>query len=207
MTRDRFTTRALILESAAAIVSSRGVPALRINSLADAASCDKVLIYRYFDGLDGVLEALGAERMLWPRVALPDDSDSGHESLADAVRSLLLEEWAALSGASLMLAAAGAELSRGGETLSAPTAEQRAALHLRMIAGLRERYAIPPYVDLAALVELLSASLTAFALRAAHSNAAMASRESFDPSSPAGWRRIEKVLTAITRALLDPRGE
>ena len=52
MPRDRFATRAVILESAAAIVAAEGVAGIGVNSLAEAARCDKVLIYRYFGGLD-----------------------------------------------------------------------------------------------------------------------------------------------------------
>ena len=66
MSRDRFATRAALLNAAASIIASHGLPQLGVNSLAHAANCDKVLIYRYFGGLDGVLAALGAERMLWP---------------------------------------------------------------------------------------------------------------------------------------------
>src|SRR5665647_2595939 len=104
MARDRFATRAAILESAAAIVAAEGVGSLGINALANAARCDKVLIYRYFGGLDGVLRSLGAERMLWPAAQLEDGGgDAGEDSLANAVHALLLEEWAALAGGALML--------------------------------------------------------------------------------------------------------
>jgi AcrR family transcriptional regulator len=211
--RDRFATRALIIETAASIISARGVAALGVNSLADAANCDKVLIYRYFGGLDGVLAALGVERMLWPRVELGEDDATGGDSLADAVQSLLLEEWAALSGSALMLASAGAELSAEGRTLGLAASKQRAELHGAMIGALRENHQIPPYVDLPALVELLSAALTTFALRSAHAPAHAAAQSGseshvppFDPGSPHGWRRIEKMLAAITRALLDSNG-
>jgi AcrR family transcriptional regulator len=208
MPRDRFATRAVILESAAAIVAARGVAGIGVNSLAEAARCDKVLIYRYFGGLDGVLSALGAERMVWPRVQLGEDGSEGDASLAEAVEALLLEEWAALSGGTLMLASAGAELAEGGASLAAATSMQRAELHGRMIVALREKHRIPPYVDLPALLELLSAALTLFALRAAQAPSAgrVGSRTAptppFDPATPEGWRRVEKMVAAVTRALL-----
>src|SRR5665647_2678617 len=91
MARDRFATRAAILESAAAIVAAEGVGSLGINALANAARCDKVLIYRYFGGLDGVLRSLGAERMLWPAAQLEDGGgDAGEDSPANAVPAPLL---------------------------------------------------------------------------------------------------------------------
>jgi AcrR family transcriptional regulator len=212
MPRDRFATRAIILESAATIIATEGVAGIGVNSLAEAARCDKVLIYRYFGGLDGVLSALGAERMVWPRVRLGEDGSEGDESLAEAVETLLLEEWAALSGGTLMLASAGAELVEGGASLGAATSMQREELHGRMIVALREKHRIPPYVDLPALLELLSAALTLFALRVAHApgegraGSRAAPTPAFDPATPEGWRRVEKMLAAVTRALLDDSG-
>jgi AcrR family transcriptional regulator len=204
MARDRFATRAAIIESAARLVAAGGVGALGVNGLAESAGCDKVLIYRYFGGLDGVLRALGAERMLWPAVRPEDGEGVGDDSLADALCALALEEWAALSGGALMLAAAGAELV-GAHSLGAATAGQRAERHAALITALRERYRVPPYADLPALLEILSAALTTFALRAAYakSDTGKAVPNAFDPTTPAGWRRVEKTMTGLARALLD----
>jgi AcrR family transcriptional regulator len=197
LTRDRFATRAAILDSAATILSTLGAPALRVNALAHAAKCDKVLIYRYFGGLDGVLKALGAERRLWPRAEVGEDSDGS--SLADAVRTTLLEEWAAITDQALIRAAVAAE-SSGNGALAPPVAEQRAESHARMISQLRASHRIPHYTDLPALVELISAALAMLALRAAPAT------QSSDSATPDGRRRIEKMVGAITRALLEPNG-
>lgn len=204
MARDRFATRAAIIESAAGIVAAKGVDALGVNGLADAAECDKVLIYRYFGGLNGVLEALGAERMLWPAVQVDDGEGDGNASLADALCAMLLEEWAALAGGALMLSATAAELV-GANPLGTATAQQRMMRHSAQISALRERHRVPPYVDLLALLEILSAALTIFALRAAHAREAVggSTPHAIDPSSPAGWRRVEKTITALARALLE----
>jgi AcrR family transcriptional regulator len=209
MARDRFATRAAILQSAAELVAARGVGALGVNLLASAAKCDKVLIYRYFGGLDGVLEALGAERMVWPRVEVEGEEGggAGDVSLADAVQSVVLEEWAALAGGALMLQAGAAEVV-GGNALGETAAAQRAERHAEVIASLRAKHRVPPYVDLPALVELLSAALTLFALRAASSAGARSalaeqSAPALDPGTPQGWRRIEKTVGVVTRALLE----
>jgi len=199
MTRDRFATRASILDSAAAIIATRGAAALGVNALADASKCDKVLIYRYFGGLDGVLKALGAERMLWPRVEIGEEAQGA--SLADAVRTALLEEWAAISDDALVRSAAAAE-SSGITALAPAVAEQRAESHARMIAQLRASHRVPQYTDLPALLELVSAALAMLALRGAGARAT----QSIDPASPDGRRRIEKMVGAIARALLEPSG-
>jgi AcrR family transcriptional regulator len=204
LARDRFATRAAILESAASLIAAHGVAKLGVNALADAAGCDKVLIYRYFGGLDGVLSALAEERMLWPRIEL---DAGGDESLADAVNALLLEEWAALSSGALILQSAAAEIP-SHNPLGAATAKQRADRHREMAQAIRQQYRVPPYVDLAALIELLSAALTLFALRvpaagAASSGPSAVDPHAVDPATPAGWRRIERTVSSLIRAFLE----
>ncbi|HSU93622.1 MAG TPA: helix-turn-helix domain-containing protein [Gemmatimonadaceae bacterium] len=185
--RDRFETRATILRSAAELIAAHGVRALGVNVLAEAAGCDKVLIYRYFGGLDGVLEALGAERMLWPRVEI--ENEGGDASLSEALQSVVLEEWAAISGDALLLQAATAELG-DDNALGRAVAAQRTERHAELISLLRTTHRVPPYVDLDALLELLSAAVTLFALRT--------------PDTPQKWRRIEKTIGMVARALLEP---
>jgi AcrR family transcriptional regulator len=216
--RDRYATRAAILASAAELVAAQGVEAVGVNALAQAAGCDKVLIYRYFGGLDGVWAALGEERMVWPRVELEGGNGSGgHDgdlSLADAVESVVLEEWAALGGGALMLRAESAELA-GDDSLGRAVGEQRLDCHAEIIAALRDRHRIPPYVDLEALLEILSAALTVFALRTAFSPGGTSAQRGarsrqlktgarpLDAATPEGWRRIEKTVGMIARALLE----
>jgi hypothetical protein len=106
-----------------------------------------------------------------------------------------------------MLQAGAAEVV-GGNALGEATAAQRAERHAEVIASLRAKHRVPPYVDLPALVELLSAALTLFALRAASSAGARSalaeqSALALDPGTPQGWRRIEKTVGVVTRALLE----
>jgi AcrR family transcriptional regulator len=184
--RDRFETRATILQSAAELIAAHGAGGLGVNALAEAAGCDKVLIYRYFGGLDGVLKALGAERILWPRVEI--ETEGGEASLAEALQSVVLEEWAAFSSNALQRQSGAAELLGDG-ALARGVAAQRVERHAELVASLRAAHRVPPYVDLEALLELLSASVTLLALRA--------------PATPQAWRRIEKTIGMVARALLE----
>jgi AcrR family transcriptional regulator len=59
MTRDRDATSLRILDAAFAVLSDDGFAGFGVNSVARAAACDKKLIYRYFDGIDGLWEAMG----------------------------------------------------------------------------------------------------------------------------------------------------
>jgi AcrR family transcriptional regulator len=57
--RNRDETRQHILDSAIAALSDEGFAAFGINSVARRAGYDKKLIYRYFDGMDGLVAAIG----------------------------------------------------------------------------------------------------------------------------------------------------
>jgi len=111
-----------------------------------------------------------------------------------------------LSAGAFMLEGQAAEIS-GENALGRAGAMQRSERHGEIVASLRAAHRVPPYVDLAALLELLSAAVTLFALRAASGNeanpGAAGKGSSLDPASPEGWRRIEKTVGMVARSLLD----
>jgi AcrR family transcriptional regulator len=63
--RNRHNTEQRILTAARAVIAESGFRDWGVNLLATRSDCDKVLIYRYFTGLEGVLSAL-AEQLLPP---------------------------------------------------------------------------------------------------------------------------------------------
>lgn len=54
--RNREKTESKILEAVSELVLKEGIKKLGINSIARKAGVDKVLIYRYFDGFNGLLK-------------------------------------------------------------------------------------------------------------------------------------------------------
>lgn len=60
-TRDRAATERAIVDAARNAISEEGFQSFRINAIARRANCDKQLIYRYFGGLEGLAEAVGAD--------------------------------------------------------------------------------------------------------------------------------------------------
>jgi AcrR family transcriptional regulator len=58
--RDREGTKAHIVSAAYDLLATSHHTLPGVNAIARQAGCDKQLIYRYFDGLDGVLAAVGA---------------------------------------------------------------------------------------------------------------------------------------------------
>ena len=64
--RDREATRARLIEAVGALLAKKGFAALGINAVAREAGVDKVLIYRYFGGLPGIMAAYAREGDFWP---------------------------------------------------------------------------------------------------------------------------------------------
>lgn len=75
MPRNRQQTEARIIEAARSLIHREGFSGWGINPLAREAGCDKVLLYRYFDSLEGILSALLKKSRFWPDPeTLPESS-------------------------------------------------------------------------------------------------------------------------------------
>jgi AcrR family transcriptional regulator len=68
--RDREATRTSIVEAAKQVLIAEGFSGFGVNAVARAAGCDKQLVYRYFGGIDGVVEAIGVDLADWVRASL-----------------------------------------------------------------------------------------------------------------------------------------
>jgi AcrR family transcriptional regulator len=75
MPRNRQQTEGRILGAALKLLQEQGFEAWGVNVVARTAGIDKVLIYRYFGSLEGLLEAIIAQTTFWPDPEnLPSDS-------------------------------------------------------------------------------------------------------------------------------------
>ena len=72
--RDRAATERSILEAAKRLLAQEGFQNFGINAVARGAGCDKQLIYRYHGGLNGLVEAIGADLGNWVTDHIPEDS-------------------------------------------------------------------------------------------------------------------------------------
>ena len=66
--RNSESTKVLILNGLEAIIKRDGFTAVGINAVAREAGVDKVLIYRYFDSMEGLLEAFALRVNFWPDI-------------------------------------------------------------------------------------------------------------------------------------------
>ncbi|WP_309382426.1 TetR/AcrR family transcriptional regulator [Cerasicoccus frondis] len=66
MKRNRQQTEKRIVEAAIGLLAEEGFQSFGVNAVAARAGVDKVLIYRYFSGLDGLLQFIGETQILFP---------------------------------------------------------------------------------------------------------------------------------------------
>lgn len=64
--RNRKETEDKLLNAAGRVLARDGFLKLGVNAVAREAGVDKVLIYRYFDGLDGLIKAYARQGDFWP---------------------------------------------------------------------------------------------------------------------------------------------
>ena len=83
--RDSEKTKRKILNAVGDLLSRKGFRRLGINSIARQAGVDKVLIYRYFGGLEGLLREFSLQSDYWPGV---DDLLGGERPPADGIEGL-----------------------------------------------------------------------------------------------------------------------
>lgn len=72
---DRKQSEQRLIRAVGDIVAKQGFKRLGVNAVARAAGVDKVLIYRYFDGLPNLLKAYGESGDFWPGIAEVLDDD------------------------------------------------------------------------------------------------------------------------------------
>lgn len=65
----RQRTEEKLVAAVGALLRKGGVAAVGVNAVAEEAEVEKVLVYRYFGGLDGLMEAYAARSDFWPTLA------------------------------------------------------------------------------------------------------------------------------------------
>lgn len=66
--RNREATRGQLIKAVGEILAEKGFSALGVNAVARQAKVDKVLIYRYFDDLEGLTKAFAQDGDFWPSI-------------------------------------------------------------------------------------------------------------------------------------------
>jgi AcrR family transcriptional regulator len=195
--RDREATEQAILKAARVVLARDGFQVFGVNAIAREAGCDKQLIYRYFGGLEGVGEALGARLAedLTARLeamsasAAPKTYVALMETLALALLDLARSD-------PLMLRINAWELVEASPLLKALTA----ARSQRMTAWMhrmRGDLAPPPGVDAPAVNAVVIAGVQHLALASMTTGAF----SGLPLKRDADWVRVQAAVRALVRGV------
>ena len=199
--RDRAATELALRSAARAVLEREGFQAFGINAVAREAQCDKQLIYRYFGGLEGLLDAVGQDlsRDLEQRfAALSQDPPQTYRVFAER---LVLGYLATLRVDPLLQKLLVWEIAAPSPALSRLTAARSRGLSA-FVAVARGTLLPPAGCDAPALNALLLAAVQHLCLAAT----ATGHFSGLDLSSDAAWSRIEAGLATLLDALYGPAG-
>lgn len=203
--RNREATRLRIIEAVEAVISREGFGAIGVNTVARSAGVDKVLIYRYFGGLEGLLTEFAVQGDFWWRVEdileepLPGPGDPG--GLPDCLAAVLARHISFLRSHPLTLEVIAWEMSERNE-LTRVFEQVREERSLRLMDHLAFRFDYDPgdFTDrLGPALALLGAGanyLAAQGRQIAHFNGV-------DLQADRGWEALE---TAAHRLLIGIAG-
>ncbi|MDZ4761125.1 MAG: helix-turn-helix domain-containing protein [Alphaproteobacteria bacterium] len=194
--RDREATTQKFIDAAARVIARDGAAGVGVNAIAVEAGADKKLIYRYFGGLDALLEALGAATGVWiGDIPAPTKGNYGQRMLAaftvyaeklrgdPVLQKLLAWELAGPSGA----------LSR----IDAARSRQMGKM-MHVIRG----DAVPPAgVDAPAINAIALAALNYLVIRSATTGGFAG----MPLKTEADWKRVTTALESLLTAAYEPK--
>ncbi|OWV73676.1 TetR family transcriptional regulator [Rhizobium sp. R339] len=195
--RDRGATERAILAAAKSLLAAEGFQNFGINAVARRAGCDKQLIYRYYGGLDGLVEAIGADLGNWVRDRIPEDTGGmfllTYGDLMERLALLLLD---ALRSDPLMRRILAWEISENTEQVRRLSEARSKALAL-WLERMRGSLAPPKGVDTAAINAVIIAAIQHLVL----AGAAGGQCAGLALKTPKDWEKAATALKRIVRGV------
>jgi len=200
-TRNRDATRKRILVAVGVLLAEGGFRHLGINAIAARAQADKVLIYRYFGGLDALLAAYAEEGNFWWSV--DELIGSGVPPLRAATPAawlggLLRRHVAALRSRPITLEIMAWEMVEPNP-LTAALAAVREQRSLAVMDRVMARFPDAHGVDVAALLALVGAATNYLVIR----ERGVRCFQGLDLRGD-GWERLFAAVERIAEAIVGP---
>jgi len=185
----RASTEARLLAAVETLLLDQGFPAVGINAVARAAGCDKVLIYRYFGGFDGLLERFAEQQDLWWRLEeiIEEDMDRlSQYSLPQYLELLLRRHIRALRARPLTQEILAWELS-ADNPLTRALHRQRSERGMLLVKQIR-RYFNQPGIDIGGILGIFGAAINYLVIRTRHKHSEYEKEE---------WWRLEQTIAGL----------
>lgn len=194
--RDRHASRERILASVGSLLAREGFSSIGVNAVAREAGVDKVLIYRYFGGIEALLEA-------WGRTCrFGSGSLSSEGAATDMDAATRAEGFLARFIRDLRANPQALEVMRWelveDNALTRRLAELREAEGLAELRNIGVPSGAAEKLDLPAVAAVLTAGILHLALRARSAPEWLG----VELRTDAGWSRIERAVVLLARSVL-----
>jgi len=195
--RGREETKRKILAAVGGIIRKEGFPAVRINNIARQAGVDKVLLYRYFGDLPGLLKEYSLSKDTYRRAPRIRDyaSSDMREAVITTAAAIMVGQARTLRTDPEMQELYRWELSESNDITSA-VAASREEYGLSIMEDF-SRYVDFRTTDIPAISALLNGGLTYLVLRSK-------SAEYYNGvslRSDKGWARLEQAVSFLLELL------
>ncbi|WNJ20730.1 TetR/AcrR family transcriptional regulator [Pontibacter sp. G13] len=197
-TRNKAQTMQLLLEAVGKVIREEGFQGIGVNAISKAAGVDKVLIYRYFGGLDGLLKAYTAQQDYWIQAQKKEDLKKlSFENIKEITTQLHIGALRHLWDNKELLELLKWELVERND-LTKAIAEEREENSKRMFQYF-EKPLSESGLDLEALAAVLNGGIYYLTLHASEHP----TYDTIDLSSEAGRKRIEDAVSFLIEMLMD----
>lgn len=195
MERDREKTKIRIFKALAALLAESGFGKVGINAVAQRAGVDKVLIYRYFGGMKGLLSAFAEWDEFWPNLeSLASTPEVADDQSGTALSIAVLAGYIrTLRSNTLTREILRWELMEKNELTDA-LAEYRERQGLQFL----EQCGTRADIDLPALASILYAGIIYLSLR----SKTITVFNGIDITSDEGWERIERSIAFLVDTVM-----
>ena len=189
MQKSRIHTEQRILQAVQTLLLEEGFPAVGINAIARTAGCDKVLIYRYFNGFDGLLQRFAEGHDLWWRadeIILENMDEISQYSLPEYLNLLLKRHINAVRERPLTQEIMAWEMS-ASNPLTRALNKTRTEQGMLLVKTVRQ-YFHNPSIDIGGILGIFGAAINYLVMRTRHSESEFQTEE---------WWRLENTISSL----------
>lgn len=200
MARNRQETEQKLVEATARVLAKQGFSKLGVNAIAREARLDKVLIYRYFDGLPGLMNAYAKQGDFWPSIGELTGPDTAAFNALDGrgkFKHIMRQYARGLRARPITLQILSWEMVDRNE-LTAFLEDVREQQGLQLTEQMMAIHPIDQELDVLALVTVFSGAINYLAARSTK----IRWFNGVDLQDDSGWNRLERMIDTIIDQLI-----
>jgi len=200
--RNKEESKQRLIDAVGQIIVTEGFKGIGINSIAKQAGLDKVLIYRYFDGLDGLLRAFARQKDFYINISetlLHEIENANKEDIQPLITQVLTAQFRELLHNNELQEFMLWEMVEKNE-LTIAIAKEREEKGTYLSHKIKEKMNIQESdFDTDAIVALLVSGLYYLALRSRTVDVF----NGVELNTEQGWARTEKAVESIINNLFN----